>query len=97
MVNTITLHKLINSKLSDFYLIDIRMPHEFADHHLPNAINIPYDLIMTYPENYLKKDQLYYLICGHGSLSLRACAILQSYGYNVVSVTDGYDMRLYCF
>lgn len=97
MAETITLQELINLKSSDFHLIDIRTPNEFLEYHLPNAINIPYDLLMTYPDRYLKKDQHYYLVCGHGSLSFRACAILQSYGYKTISVRDGYNLRQYCY
>jgi len=96
MVETLTLQELAKLESSDFYLIDIRTTQEFAQYHLPNAINIPYDLLMTYHDNYLKKDQNYYLVCGHGSLSYRACAILQSYGYNVKSISDGYNLRHYC-
>ena len=97
MVKSITLQELATLNPSNFHLIDIRPPQEFLEYHLPRAINIPYDLLMTYPERYLKKGQPYYLVCGHGSLSFRACAILQSYGYQVGSITDGYNLRHYCY
>jgi len=97
MVESMTLQELINLKSPNFHLIDIRTPQEFAEYHLPSAINIPYDLLMTYSDRYLKKDQRYYLVCDHGSLSFRACAILQSYGYKVGSISDGYNLRHYCY
>jgi len=78
-------------------VIDIRPVCDFATGHLQNAINIPYEILMTYPESYLKRDEVYYLICAHGSLSHRAAAILQAYGYNVASVKNGYGLRCYCW
>ena len=93
MVHTITLKELQRIDPASYQLIDIRTPQEFREFHLPRAINIPYDLLMTYPDNYLKKSQTYYLICGHGSLSYRASAILQSYGYLTASISDGHQMR----
>jgi len=98
MSATITHQDLNQTTGKDYHIIDIRPPYEYAQSHLPNAVNVPYDVLMMYPESYLKKDQNYYLICAHGALSYRACAILQSSGYNVASVKNGYqiDMRYYC-
>ena len=95
MVYTITLKELRNLDPSTYFLIDIRPSQDFNDFHIPNSINIPYDLLMTYPDNYLKNGQKYFLLCGHGSLSYRASAILQSYGYLVGSISDGYNLRRY--
>jgi len=88
----ITLQELKQLKQSNYHIIDIRTPHEYLEGHFPNAVNIPYDVLMMYPDSYLRKDKIYYLICTHGSLSHRACAILQSYGYDVASVKSGYNM-----
>jgi len=89
----ITLQELKQLKHTNYHLIDIRPQCEYLTGHLKNAVNIPYELLMTYPDSYLKKDVTYYLICAHGSLSHRACAILRAYGYNVSNVENGYDMR----
>ena len=98
MSAVITLQELEQLKQDNCHIIDIRPPYEYKNNHLPNAVNIPYDVLMMYPESYLKRGVTYYLICAHGSLSRRACAILQSYGYNVASVKNGYilDRRYYC-
>ena len=90
---TITLQNLPK----DSNVIDIRPACEFAKGHFQGAVNIPYELLMTYPESYLKHGVTYYLICAHGSLSYRACAILQAQGYQALSVTTGYDLRCYCW
>ena len=99
MLDSITLQELEQLKTPNCHIIDIRTPHEYASGHLKNAINIPYDILMMYPESYLKRDQTYYLICAHGSISHRASIILQSYGYKVASVKNSYriDMRYCCY
>ena len=100
MPATITLQELKQLTGSHFHVIDIRTSYEYSKHHLPGAVNIPYDLLMMYPESYLKRDKTYYLICAHGGLSHRACAILQSYGYNTANVQNGYEghmRRCFCY
>ena len=97
MPSTITLQELEQLTRPNCHIIDIRPPYEYAISHAKNAINIPYDQLMMYPESYLKRDHTYYLICAHGSLSHRASAILQSYGYNVANVKNGYNVNMrYC-
>jgi len=95
---TITRQELEQLTQPNCHIIDIRPPYEYAVSHIKNAVNIPYDILMMYPDSYLKRDQTYYLICAHGSLSHRASVILQSCGYNVASIKNGYniDMR-YCY
>ncbi|MCL1989260.1 MAG: rhodanese-like domain-containing protein [Defluviitaleaceae bacterium] len=90
MATTMTLQQLEQLNDSNCQLIDIRTPYEYARGHASKAINIPYDLLMMYPESYLKQGMTYYLICAHGSLSHRAGVILRSYGYNVSNVENGY-------
>lgn len=93
MPTTITLQEVpANGKI-----IDIRPACDYVASHFQGAVNIPYELLMTYPESYLKHGEIYYLICAHGSLSRRACAILQAYGYDVVSIKNGYELRYCCW
>lgn len=98
MSATITLQELKQLKQPYVKIIDIRSQQEFLKGHAPDAVNIPYDVLMMYPESYLKRDETYYLICDYGSISHRASVILQSYGYQVFGVKNGYqvDMRYYC-
>jgi len=97
MPATITYQELKQITNPNHHIVDIRTPYEYAQSHLPKAVNIPYDILMMYPDSYLKKDQTYYLICAHGGLSHRACAILQAYGYNVANVKNGYDAEIRCY
>jgi rhodanese-related sulfurtransferase len=91
-----TLQQLNQLQNTRFHVIDIRTPQEFAAGHAPRTVNIPYDLLMMYPESYLKKGEIYYLICAHGTLSHRASAVLRSYGFLVANVLNGYDLRCCC-
>lgn len=95
MLAQLTLQELKQKPQSSYQIIDIRTPYEYASGHFPNAKNIPYDVLVMYPDSYLKRNETYYLICAHGSLSHRASAILQSYGYKVANIKNGYsiDMR----
>jgi len=93
MPATITLQELIGLDPTQNHVIDIRTPLEYASGHFKGAVNIPYDVLMMYPDSYLKQDKTYYLICAHGTLSHRASVILQSCGYNVANIKNGYDFR----
>ena len=96
MPATITTQELKQLTGPNHHIIDIRTPYEYAKNHLPNAVNVPYDVLMMYPDSYLKRGHAYYLICAHGGLSHRACAILQSYGYKVANVKNGYEADTRC-
>jgi len=91
----ITLQELQGLNPAQNHIIDIRTPLEYNASHFKGAVNIPYDLLMMYPDSYLQKDKTYYLICAHGTLSHRASIILQSYGYNVANIKNGYGFRYY--
>jgi len=95
-ISTVTLQELSALTQPNHHVIDIRSPLEYGSGHFKNAVNIPYDVLMTYPDSYLKKGEYYYLVCAHGALSYRASIILQSFGYHVASVRNGYEMR-YCY
>lgn len=93
MPRSITMAQLGQLMTPATKIIDVREVNEFAQYHLPNAVNIPYQSLVMYPEHYLNPQEVYYIICGHGSVSYRAAMILSSYGYQTVTVAGGYDMR----
>ena len=69
-------------------LIDVREADEFAEGHLPGAINLPLsDFLERYEE--LDKDKPYYIICRSGARSAQACAFLEEEGYDVTNVAGG--------
>ena len=97
MPRSITLSQLKQLLPSKPYIIDIREPYEFSRFHLPTAVNIPYQALVMYPERYLNLKDTYYLICEHGSVSYRAASLLESYGYRLISISDGYETRGRCY
>ncbi|MDD3174083.1 MAG: rhodanese-like domain-containing protein [Herbinix sp.] len=70
-------------------LIDIREPYEYKSGTLKTAKNIPMGTLINAPENYLKKDKPYYIMCQSGGRSGRTCSILKKQGFDVVNVAGG--------
>ena len=71
---------------SDYILLDVRTPQEFADKRIPGAINIPNETIGTdeIPE-LPDQDQLILVYCRSGNRSKQASEKLAALGYtNVV-------------
>lgn len=71
---------------SGYIILDVRTPEEFAEAHIPNAINVPNESIGTddIPE-LPDKDQLIMVYCRSGRRSKEASAKLVKLGYtNIV-------------
>lgn len=69
-----------------YIILDVRRPDEYADGHIPNAINVPNESIGTdeIPE-LPNKDQLIMVYCRSGRRSKEASAKLVKLGYtNIV-------------
>ena len=69
-----------------YIILDVRRPDEFAAGHIPNAINVPNEIIGTdeIPE-LPNKDQLIMVYCRSGRRSKEASAKLVKLGYtNIV-------------
>ena len=71
---------------SGFIILDVRTPEEFADQHIPGAINIPNETIGTEKIPQLPdKDQLILVYCRSGNRSKQASEKLVALGYtNIV-------------
>lgn len=80
----------VNEIKNNMNLIDIRDNYMYNLEHIPNAINIPMNLLITNPNNYLNKNEDYYIYCNRGINSKRACEILTSVGYNVINIIGGF-------
>lgn len=71
-------------------LIDVRTPEEFAEGHLPNAINIDVkNDNFTEKMGEIKKKETVYLYCRSGKRSLKATSILDTLGYKKIFNLDG--------
>ena len=71
---------------SDYIILDVRTTEEFADKHIPDAINIPNETIGTEDIPELpNKDQLILVYCRSGNRSKQASEKLAALGYtNIV-------------
>lgn len=71
---------------TDYVILDVRTPEEFAAGHIPNAINIPNETIGASEISALPdKDQLILVYCRSGRRSKEAAQKLVSLGYtNIV-------------
>ena len=71
---------------SDYIILDVRTTGEFADKHIPDAINIPNETIGTEEIPELPdKDQLILVYCRSGNRSKQASDKLVGLGYtNIV-------------
>lgn len=76
---------------SDIPVIDIRSSQNYNNNHIPNAKNIPSQVLVSNPSKYLDKEKTYYLYCQKGTLSIRVCSLLNSLGYKTVNVNGGYE------
>ena len=70
---------------SGYLIIDVRRIDEYESGHIPNAINIPNEVIGEEAEEKLKdKDQLLLIYCRSGRRSKEAAQKLVDLGYTNV-------------
>lgn len=66
----------------DYTILDVRRADEFAEGHIPGAINVANeDIGSTEPEELPNKDQAIYVYCRSGNRSKQASAKLAAMGY----------------
>ena len=77
---------IMMEKEKDYIILDVRTPAEFAEKHIPNAINIPNEIIGTAEISELPdKNQLILIYCRSGRRSKEAAEKLVALGYtNIV-------------
>ena len=70
---------------SDYLIVDVRRPDEFAEGHIAGAINVPNEEISDeMPELLPDKDQLILIYCRSGNRSKEASQKLADIGYTKV-------------
>lgn len=75
-------------------LVDVRRPDEFAEGHIPGAINIVNEEIKDAPRGLPDKKQLIYVYCRSGRRSKEAAQKLYDLGYtNVVEIGGILDYK----
>lgn len=89
MIESISVSEL--KRLGYVNLIDLRSIEKYNSNHIMNARNITMEQILINPNKYLNKNEKYYIYCQKGVQSRNLCQILRNMGYNVVSITGGYE------
>lgn len=74
-------------------LLDVRTKEEFAENHIPGAINIPLDELRLHLDQLEKKPL--YVNCYSGLRSYIACRILSQHGFDCSNLSGGF--RFYAF
>lgn len=73
---------------TDHYLIDVREEDEYADGHLPGAVNLPLsELEQRYRE--IQSDKPIVLVCARGGRSAQAAEYLAYQGYQNLYNLEG--------
>ena len=82
--------KKVFAATGDYIILDVRRADEFAEGHIPGAINIANeDIIDTEPEELPDKNQTIYVYCRSGNRSKQAAAKLVAMGYTNIIECGG--------
>ena len=70
----------------DYIILDVRTPEEYAEKHIPGAVNVPNETIgISDVKELPEKDQLILVYCRSGNRSKQASQKLADLGYtNIV-------------
>lgn len=80
MIKAQELKALIDTRPGTFILVDVRDPYEFAEGHIPGAINIPSDTFAA-GSAALDKEKMIIVYCKSGGRSYTAFRKLQKLDY----------------
>ncbi len=75
-------------------IIDIRSNYEYSLSKIPTAKNIDKFLLLNAPNQYLDKNQIYYIYCQSGHTSELLVNRLNNLGYKTVNIIGGYNNYL---
>ena len=81
----ITIEKLLEMKVNSekFKLVEVLSEESYNEGHIPNAINIPLDELVSLGDKFLEKNDVIVLYCGsyRCQRSTKAAKILMELGY----------------
>lgn len=72
---------------TDTRLIDVRSPDEYAEGHVPGAVNVPLEDVLAAPQQFANQDL--HVICRSGGRSATAADAVNAVGARAVSVAGG--------
>ena len=68
--------------------IYIRITDDYNEKPTPYSINIYIDKLLINHKQLLNKNKKYYIICNKGTLSKKAVATLEYFGYDITQVVN---------
>lgn len=81
------------AKKGEMLILDVRSPEEYADGHVPGAINIPHNDVASQIDSILKfKTQPVVVYCRSGYRATKAMKVLSKYQFEDIRHLDG-DMQ----
>lgn len=83
-INVNEINNLDKSKV-----IDIREPNEYKYNKIKGVKNIPMNTLLANPNNFMNKEDTYYIMCQSGMRSSSTCKKLTSAGYKVINLKGG--------
>lgn len=89
-VKVLSWRQLSNADNDKTLIVDVRTPEEFALGHIPEAVNIPLDIIRNSIDQF-PKDKSIHLYCAIGLRGYIAYRILEGHGYkSIYNLSGGY-------
>ncbi|MEP0175354.1 MAG: rhodanese-like domain-containing protein [Paraglaciecola sp.] len=81
---------ILNDKNYSYIIIDVRSPEEFADGHIPKAINIPLSEVSSNLDQFHSfTDKEIVLYCRSGYRANKASGILTDNGFSKINHLEG--------
>jgi rhodanese-related sulfurtransferase len=78
----------LNGHPDHLFVLDVRTPQEFAEGHVPGAVNVPYDQVASRLAE-VPKDKDIVLYCRSGRRAGLAADVLAASGYTRLSHLEG--------
>jgi rhodanese-related sulfurtransferase len=78
----------LRSHPDHLFVLDVRTPQEFAEGHVPGAVNVPYDQVASRLAE-VPKDKDVVLYCRSGRRAGLAADVLAAQGYTRLSHLEG--------
>lgn len=79
---------IINELDDDTVIIDARIPPEYMEEHIKNAVNIPIEIIRD-KFSEMDKSKKYYTYCTNDSRGMTAAFLMKSMGFNAEALRGG--------
>ncbi|WP_331345683.1 cyclic nucleotide-binding domain-containing protein [Cellvibrio sp. UBA7661] len=86
-VATLALAELAETMAKGVVAVDVRSEEEYSEVHLPQAVNIPLN-ILSIKSRLLAKDKLYVFYCDTGRRSRAAAHLLAQHGYRTLALDN---------